>query len=84
LHNPTPEVLAKIAQALGIAVGELYGVSSKNGMAAERKGSGLTREAQIQKIFRELPPKTASGSGACEGLKEGEAITFSATRLNRL
>jgi len=56
MHSPTPEALAKIAQALGIAVGELYGVNSKNGVVAERKGSGSRREAEIQKIFRELPP----------------------------
>ncbi len=55
-HNsPTPEVLAKIAQALKVAVGDLYEVNGKD-VAAERKGEGSRREAQIQKIFRELPP----------------------------
>lgn len=73
MHNPTPEALAKIAHALGIAVGDLYEVSSKNGLTAERKGSGSRREAQIQKIFRELPPaKQRAVLEHAKGLKKNK------------
>ena len=73
MHNPTPEALAKIAHALGTAVGDLYEVSSKNGLTAERKGSGSRREAQIQKIFRELPPaKQRAVLEHAKGLKKNK------------
>lgn len=74
LHNPTPEALAKIAQALGIAVGDLYGVNNKNGVVAERKGSGSRREAEIQKIFRDLPAaKQRAVLEHAKGLRKGKS-----------
>ena len=54
-NNPTAAKLPDIAKALGVPLEALYGI---NGTEAppEKKGSGTRREAEIQKIFRELPP----------------------------
>ena len=53
--KPEMDKVPLIAQALGVPLDALYGISGKDG-PAEKKGPGTRRESQIQKIFRELPP----------------------------
>jgi transcriptional regulator with XRE-family HTH domain len=55
-NNPTAAKLPEIAKALGVGLDQLYGLKGDDPKAEEKEGSGKRREAQIQKIFRELPP----------------------------
>jgi len=56
LRKPPADKIPQIAKALGVPLEDLYGINSKDAMPLERKGAGTRREAEIQKIFRELPP----------------------------
>jgi transcriptional regulator with XRE-family HTH domain len=73
LHNPPTAKLPDIAKALNVPLEALYGINSKDALA-EKKGSGTRREAQIQKIFRELPAaKQRAVLEHAKGLKKGKA-----------
>jgi transcriptional regulator with XRE-family HTH domain len=54
-NNPTAAKLPDIAKALEVPLEALYGIEAER-MPEEKKGAGTRREAEIQKIFRELPP----------------------------
>ena len=55
LRKPAADKLPEIANALGVHLDALYGINGKDA-PAEKRGSGTRREAEIQKIFRDLPP----------------------------
>lgn len=54
-NNPTAARLPEIAKALNVPLEALYGIHVQT-TPEEKKGEGTRREAEIQKIFRELPP----------------------------
>ena len=73
LRKPPADKLPEIAKALGIHLDALYGINGKDA-PEEKKGSGTRREAEIQKIFRELPPaKQRAILEHAKGLRKGSA-----------
>lgn len=73
LRRPSADKLPDIAKALGVPLEALYGLNGTTA-PAEKKGSGTRREAQIQKIFRELPAaKQRAVLEHAKGLKKGKA-----------
>ena len=72
-NNPTSAKLPDIAKALDVPLEALYGISEKK-VPEEKKGEGTRREAEIQKIFRELPPaKQRAVLEHAKGLKKGKS-----------
>ena len=72
-NNPTAAKLPEIAKALDVGLDQLYGLKSEDRKTEEKEVSGKRREAQIQKIFRELPPaKQRAVLEHAKGLKKGK------------
>lgn len=55
VNNPLATKMPEIAKVLDVSLDELYGIKSGEGKEPEPKSSGKRRDAQMQKIFEDLP-----------------------------
>jgi len=54
-NNPTPEKIGKIAEVLGVALGDLYGIVEKSKTVIS-KAPKNKRVGKMQEVFEKLPP----------------------------